>query len=108
MFSENLNVDKIGNLKSKSISELDSMIKDSEYAEQLLSDKNFGRFMRDVELDLTKELISVAGHTDTDNNKRISLTNQLVGINKLVEKLQRAAKAKKTAVNERDNRSSRI
>jgi hypothetical protein len=81
-----------------SVEEQDRAIKVGSDAERLLADANFALFVNSFKFDIIDELAGLSSHTDEINNKRIGLSNQLSGIERFVEYLQRASILKERLV----------
>lgn len=60
-------------------------------ADRLLADPNLAMFINSFKFDIIDELGGLSSHTDEINNKRIGLSNQLSGVERFVEYLQRAS-----------------
>jgi hypothetical protein len=67
-------------------------------AERLLSDANFALFVNSFKFEIIDEIAGLSSHTDEINNKRIGLSNQLSGVERFVEYLQRASILKERLV----------
>ena len=102
MFSNEIEIDNVNGLKNATASELDEAESLIRYAEILLNDAMFKKFMRSVNNEIINEIMSITGHSVDDNARRVALNNQLTGINKVVDKLQGVAKTKQRLVNQRN------
>ena len=80
----------INNLKKMTPSQKDGVKTYGSAAENLLANKDFALFVHHFKFDLADELSSITGHTVDDNARRISIANNLAGIDKFVAQLQRA------------------
>tara|TARA_R110000772_G_scaffold268708_1_gene397803 strand:- start:516 stop:827 length:312 start_codon:yes stop_codon:yes gene_type:complete len=100
MFEE-IEYDKVNGLKGATAGELDDAETLIRYAESLLGDPQFKKFVRSVNNSIINEVMNIKGHTQDDNNRRVALNNQLTGINKVVEKLQDTVKVREKLVNQR-------
>ena len=81
----------ITNVSKLSTEQQDRAIATGNEADRLLSDANFALFINSFKFDLIDELGGLSSHTDEINNKRIGLSNQLSGVERFVEYLQRAS-----------------
>lgn len=59
-------------------------------AEALLANRHLAMFIHQFKFELCDELAAIAGHTETDNARRVAISHQLAGIENFVVMLQRA------------------
>jgi hypothetical protein len=88
----------VSTIKSLTPAERDRVVVHGSGAENLLKNKDFAQFVHQFKFELADELSAIKGHTEEDNNKRIAVANQLVGIEGFVASLQRAVYMKSRAV----------
>lgn len=88
----------ISNLKALSPAERDRVVVHGSGAENLLKNKDFAMFVHQFKFELADELSAIKGHSEEDNNKRVAIANQLVGIEGFVASLQRAVYMKSRVV----------
>lgn len=88
----------VSTVKTLTPAERDRVITHGSAAENLLRQKEFAQFVHQFKFDLADELTAIKGHTDEDNNRRVAVANQLVGIEGFVASLQRAVYMKSRAV----------
>ena len=79
------------NVGKLSVEQQDRAIATGNEADRLLNDANFALFINSFKFDLIDELGGLSSHSDEINNKRIGLSNQLSGVERFVEYLQRAS-----------------
>lgn len=88
----------VSNIKALTPAERDRVVAHGSNAENLLKNKDFAMFVHQFKFELADELSAIKGHTEEDNNKRVAIANQLVGIEGFVASLQRAVYMKARAV----------
>ena len=59
-------------------------------AEALLKHRDLAMFIHHYKFDIADQLSGLRGHSSEDNNQRIALANELVGIDGFVNSLKRA------------------
>ena len=67
-------------------------------AENLLTNRDFALFVNQFKFELTDALIDIKTHTQDDNTARISIANQLTGIDNFIAFLKRAVYFKNRVV----------
>jgi hypothetical protein len=67
-------------------------------AENLLMNRDLGLFINQFKFELTDALIDIKTHTQEDNTARISIANQLTGIDNFISFLKRAVYFKNRVV----------
>ena len=59
-------------------------------AEALIKNRDLAMFIHHYKFEIADQLAGLRGHTIEDNNQRIALSNELVGIDGFVNSLKRA------------------
>lgn len=88
----------VSNISKLTPAERDRVMTHGSNAENLLKNKDFAQFVHQFKFELADELSAIKGHTQEDNNKRVAIANQLVGIEGFVASLQRAVYMKSRVV----------
>lgn len=88
----------INNIKKMTPGQLDQVKVYGSGAENLLRNKDFALFVHHFKFDLAAELGNINGHTQDDNARRVAIANNMAGIDKFVDSLQRAVYFKNQAV----------
>lgn len=95
-------------IKTMKPSQLDQVKAQGSNAEALLKNRDLALFIHQFKFELTDALISITGHTEEDNSKRVALSNQLSGIDGFVASLQRAVYMKNKVVNQQYDPTSNL
>jgi len=88
----------INDIKSMSPAQLDRIKAIGTSAENLLTNRDFILFFRQHQLETMDVLSEIKGHTQEDNNLRVALSNQLAGVEGLIQVLKRAKYLKNRVV----------
>ena len=90
----------VNDIKKMTTSQLDRIKSTGSAAENMLKNRDFILFVRQFQLETMDALTEIRGHTEIDNNQRVALTQQLVGIENFITVLKRARNMKDRAVTE--------
>ena len=96
-FNTRLTVDT-SNLKKLTPSQRDQIKHYGSQAEALLKNRELAMFVHHYKFELADGLVTITGHTDTDNTTRIALANYLSGIDGFVSSLKRAVYQKNKVI----------
>lgn len=96
-FNKRLTVD-LNNIKKMTPQQLDRVKENGSQAEILLKNKEFAYFVHSFKFERVDVLAEILGHTQEDNNLRVALSNQLVGLEEFVKSLKRAVYFKNRVV----------
>ena len=78
------------NTKNLSNTQKDKIRHYGSLAEALIKNRDLGMFIHHYKFEIADQLSGIRGHTIEDNNHRIALSNELVGIDGFVNSLKRA------------------
>ena len=109
-FNTRLTVDT-SNLKKLTPSQRDQIKHYGSQAEALLKNRELAMFVHHYKFELADGLVTITGHTDTDNTTRIAMANYLSGTDGFVSSLKRAVYQKNKVIafetgNRDDNQSN--
>lgn len=76
--------------KSLSETQKDKIRHYGSLAEALIKNRDLGMFIHHYKFEIADQIAGIRGHTIEDNNQRIALSNELVGIDGFVNSLKRA------------------
>jgi len=96
-FNTRLTID-INTIKSMSATDLDRVKAHGSTAEALIKNRDLALFVHQYKFELADALASITGHTVEDNNKRVAISNQLVGLDGFIATLKRAVYMKNRVV----------
>jgi hypothetical protein len=88
-FNTRLTVD-LNTIKNMGPTELDRVKQHGSTAEVLMKNRDLALFIHQYKFELADALSSITGHTEEDNNKRVAIANQLVGLDGFIATLRRA------------------
>lgn len=77
-------------IKTLSPSQKDKIRVYGSQAENLLTNRDLAMFIHHFKFQLADELIEISGYTETDNQKRIAISNELKGIDNFINSLKKA------------------
>ena len=96
-FNSRLTID-LNTIKTMAPSELDRVKSHGSSAEALMKNRDLALFVHQYKFELADALASISGHTQEDNNKRVAISNQLVGLDGFIVSLRRAVHMKNRVV----------
>ena len=96
-FNTRLTVDT-SNLKRLTPSQRDQIKHYGSQAEALLKNRELAMFVHHYKFELADGLVTITGHTDTDNMTRVAMANYLSGIDGFVSSLKRAVYQKNKVI----------
>ena len=96
-FNSRLTID-LNSIKSMPASELDRVKAHGSTAEALMKNRDLALFVHQYKFELADALSGIVGHTQEDNNKRVAISNQLVGLDGFIATLKRAVYMKNRVV----------
>jgi hypothetical protein len=96
-FNTRLTVD-LNTIKHMTASELDRVKQHGSTAEALIKNRDLAMFVHQYKFELADTLAAIAGHTQEDNNRRVAISNQLVGLDGFISTLKRAVYMKNRVV----------
>jgi hypothetical protein len=96
-FNSRLTID-LNSIKSMPASELDRVKAHGSTAEALMKNRDLALFIHQYKFELADALSGITGHTQEDNNKRVAISNQLVGLDGFIATLKRAVYMKNRVV----------
>lgn len=76
-------------IRNMSAAQLDAVKAMGSEADRILNDESFKRFVNLYEAEKLLELVSINGHSELDNAKRIALTHNLNGVEEFVSFLRK-------------------
>lgn len=92
----------LNNIKKMTPAEHDRVVTIGTAAENLMRNKDFAMFVHQFKFEVCDTLAEIKGHTAEDNMLRVSLANQLSGIDAFAATLRRAAYFKQRVVTLRE------
>lgn len=92
----------IRDVRALPVAAADRVVTHGTRAENLMANADFAQFMHETKFDVMDELAGLAGHTDTDNARRLALGHELRGLDRMISVLQRAQSMKQRVVNSRN------
>ena len=96
-FNTRLTVD-LNTIKTMPTSQLDQVKAHGSEAEALLKNRQLALFIHQYKFELADAIASITGHSQEDNNKRVAISNQLVGVDGFIATLKRAVYMKNKVV----------
>jgi len=90
----------VNDIKKMSPAQWDSVKSTGSAAENMLKNRDFILFVRQFQLETMDALTEIRGHDVIDNNQRVALSNQLVGMENFINVLKRARNLKDRVVTE--------
>jgi Fic family protein len=96
-FNSRLTID-VNTIKTMAPSELDRVKAHGSTAEALMKNRDLALFVHQYKFELADALSSITGHTQEDNNRRVAISNQLVGLDGFIATLKRAVYMKNRVV----------
>ena len=96
-FNSRLTID-LNSIKNMPASELDRVKAHGSTAEALMKNRDLALFIHQYKFELADALSGITGHTQEDNNKRVAISNQLVGLDGFIATLKRAVYMKNRVV----------
>jgi hypothetical protein len=88
-YNNRLTVD-LSNINKLSPAQQDRVRHYGSQAEKLLKDKDLAMFVHHFKFELADSLANIRGHSPDDNAQRVSLCNELAGIDSFITSLKRA------------------
>lgn len=80
----------VNKIKSMSASQLDQVRHYGSQAETLLKNRELAMFIHHYKFSIADELANIRGYTEQDNQQRVALSHQLVGIDDFINSLKKA------------------
>jgi hypothetical protein len=88
-FNNRMTVD-LNSIKTMTPAQKDRVKLTGSAAEALLKNRDFAQFVHQFKFERLDVLSEINGHTEDDNRLRVSVANQLTGIDEFVKSLKRA------------------
>jgi len=88
----------INSIKTMTIHQQDQVKATGSEAEALLKNRQLALFIHTTKFEILDEIAGIMGHTQDDNNRRISLANKLAGLDSFITVLRRAVHMKELVV----------
>jgi len=88
----------LNNIKKMTASQLDRVKTWGSSAENLLKNKDLAMFIHQYKFELCDALVDITTHAPEDNARRISISNQIAGIDGFIATLKRAVYFKNRVV----------
>lgn len=88
----------VNTIKTLPVSKLDALKALGSEAEALLLNRNFALAIHTTKFNITDAISDIGSHSADDNSKRIALTNQLAGLDALVNTLKESVYLKNKIV----------
>jgi len=95
----------LNNIKTMTPGEQDRVITIGQAADNLMKNRDFAMFVHQFKFEVCDALTEIKTHTAEDNALRVSLANQLAGIDGFVSTLKRAVYFKQRVVSIRETQS---
>ncbi|CAB4166306.1 hypothetical protein UFOVP841_33 [uncultured Caudovirales phage] len=103
-FNTRFTVD-LNNYKKFTPAQRDQAKKYGSDAEALLKNRELALFVHHFKFDLADSLITIPGHSPDDNCRRVSVANQLAGMDAFIATLKRAVMMKNRIIEWESNQS---
>lgn len=85
-------------IKTMTASQRDAVKNWGSQAENLIKNRDLAQFIHQYKFELCDLMSDITGHTETDNARRVAISNQIAGIDQFVASLQRAVYYKNRVV----------